>query len=157
MYTYIVYMCMYIHACTCMYTPIHIHVNVNVCHIYFSLYMCSLDTCDSLQCTCTHMYFSHAINSLSLLPLSLIFLTVPLLSSPAAQLYAELSLVNLNLPARVCIPLYGSKHQILRIPSSEAVVLNSRAKYVLHVHVHTQYVWCTCTCTYSICMVYMYM
>ena len=46
----------------------------------------------------------------------------------AAQLYAELSQLNLNLPARVCIPLYGRKHQVLRVPSSEAVVLNSKSK-----------------------------
>ena len=47
---------------------------------------------------------------------------------PAAQLYAELSQLNLNLPARVCVPLYGSRHQVLRVPKSEAVVLNSKSK-----------------------------
>ena len=51
----------------------------------------------------------------------------------AAQLYAELSQLNLNLLARVCIPLYGRKHQVLRVPSSEAVVLNSKSKvHVCH-------------------------
>ena len=51
------------------------------------------------------------------------------LSLPAvAQLYAELSELNLNLPARVCVPLYGSCHQVLRVPTSEAVVLNSKSK-----------------------------
>lgn len=45
-----------------------------------------------------------------------------------AQLYAELSELNLNLPARVCVPLYGSCHQVLRVPTSEAVVLNSKSK-----------------------------
>ena len=53
-------------------------------------------------------------------------------SSPShaavAQLYAELSELNLNLPARVCVPLYGSCHQVLRVPTSEAVVLNSKSK-----------------------------
>jgi hypothetical protein len=54
-----------------------------------------------------------------------------------AQLYAEISQLNLNLPARVCVPLYGSRHQVLRIPGSEAVVLNSKSKapYLLHIEV----------------------
>ena len=46
----------------------------------------------------------------------------------ANQLYAELSQLNLNLPARVCLPLYPPTHQVLRIPPSEAVVLNSKCK-----------------------------
>lgn len=46
----------------------------------------------------------------------------------AAQLYAELSQLNLNLPARVCVPLFSNTHQVLRVPSSEAVVLNSKSK-----------------------------
>lgn len=61
-----------------------------------------------------------------------------------AQLYAELSELNLNLPARVCIPLYARDHQVLRIPSSEAVVLNSKTKapYLIHIEV------AECTDTY---------
>lgn len=46
----------------------------------------------------------------------------------AAQLYAELSQLNLNLPARVCLPLYPATHQVLRVPTTEAVVLNSKSK-----------------------------
>ena len=46
----------------------------------------------------------------------------------AVQLHAELSQLNLNLPARVCVPLFSSQHQVLRIPSSESVVLNSKSK-----------------------------
>ena len=46
----------------------------------------------------------------------------------ASQLYAELSQLNLNLPARVCVPLFDSTHQVLRVPTSEAVVLNSKSK-----------------------------
>ena len=71
----------------------------------------------------------------------------------AAQLYAEISQLNLNLPARVCVPLYGSRHQVLRIPGSEAVVLNSKSKvyictippistvYTCHVRTHLQCTW----------------
>ncbi|XP_003388943.1 PREDICTED: phosphatidylinositol 4-kinase beta-like isoform X2 [Amphimedon queenslandica] len=54
-----------------------------------------------------------------------------------SQLYAELSQLNLNLPARVCLPLYPPTHQILRIPPTESVVLNSKSKapYLLLVEV----------------------
>lgn len=47
---------------------------------------------------------------------------------PAAQLFGELSQLNLNLPARVAVPFRLSDHQVVRIPSSEAVVLNSKTK-----------------------------
>ena len=46
----------------------------------------------------------------------------------AAQLFGELSQLNLNLPARVAVPFRLSDHQVVRIPSSEAVVLNSKTK-----------------------------
>ena len=45
----------------------------------------------------------------------------------AQRLYAELSLLNLNLPARVFLPFPDLKpHYILRIPQAAAVVLNSK-------------------------------
>ena len=47
----------------------------------------------------------------------------------AQRLYAELSLLNLNLPAKVFLPFYGLKpHYIIKIPHSAAVVLNSKDK-----------------------------
>lgn len=47
----------------------------------------------------------------------------------AARLIAELSTLNLNLPARVGLPLTNTiDHQIVRIPPSQAVVLNSKEK-----------------------------
>ena len=46
----------------------------------------------------------------------------------ATQLYAELSQLNLNLPARISLPLCLSPHQVVRIPTSGAVVLNSKSK-----------------------------
>lgn len=54
-----------------------------------------------------------------------------------AQLYAELTQLNLNLPARVCLPSHECVHQVVRIPSSEAVVLNSKTKapYLVHIEV----------------------
>lgn len=47
----------------------------------------------------------------------------------ASQLIAELALVNLNLPARVWLPISHSRsHHVARIPHTQAVVLNSKEK-----------------------------
>ncbi|XP_065068009.1 phosphatidylinositol 4-kinase beta-like isoform X2 [Rhopilema esculentum] len=54
------------------------------------------------------------------------------------RLYAELSMLNLNLPARVFLPFPDLKpHYILRIPQAAAVVLNSkdRAPYIIYVEI----------------------
>ncbi len=69
----------------------------------------------------------------------------------AAQLYAELSQLNLNLPARVCIPLYEGRHQILRVPSSEAVVLNSKSK--VHAYYSTVPAVSVCVLYCALCIV----
>ncbi|XP_055872445.1 phosphatidylinositol 4-kinase beta-like isoform X2 [Biomphalaria glabrata] len=46
-----------------------------------------------------------------------------------SQLIAELALLNLNLPARVWLPISHSRnHHIARIPHTQAVVLNSKEK-----------------------------
>lgn len=44
------------------------------------------------------------------------------------RLMAELSLLNLNLPARVWLPIYSFQHMIVRIPPGAAVLLNSKDK-----------------------------
>ena len=52
-------------------------------------------------------------------------------SLPAAsRLYAELSLLNLNLPAKVSLPVHPGigDHYVVRIPHTAAVVLNSKDK-----------------------------
>ena len=48
----------------------------------------------------------------------------------ASRLYAELSLLNLNLPAKVSLPAHASAggHNVVRIPHTAAVVLNSKDK-----------------------------
>lgn len=47
-----------------------------------------------------------------------------------AQLYADLTLINLNLPARVYLPVLLSpdspQHHVVRIPPQESVILNSK-------------------------------
>ena len=45
------------------------------------------------------------------------------------KLIAELNLVNLNLPARVWLPVHSNiTHIVLRIPPQDATVLNSKDK-----------------------------
>ncbi|XP_028394734.1 phosphatidylinositol 4-kinase beta-like [Dendronephthya gigantea] len=56
-----------------------------------------------------------------------------------SALYAELSLLNLNLPARVFLPIFPIpfKHHVVRIPHTVAAVLNSKDKapYLIYVEV----------------------
>lgn len=51
------------------------------------------------------------------------------------RLLAELSILNLNLPARVWLPIHSSTHMIVRIPPGAAVLLNSkdRAPYLVYI------------------------
>lgn len=52
-------------------------------------------------------------------------------------LQAALTTLNMNLPARVWLPIYGARHMVLRIPFLDAVVLNSKDKapYLIYVEV----------------------
>ncbi|RNA23872.1 phosphatidylinositol 4-kinase beta isoform X3 [Brachionus plicatilis] len=50
------------------------------------------------------------------------------------RLMSELAIVNMNLPARVWLPLYDFAHQIVRIPYRSAAVLNSKEKWILENH-----------------------
>ncbi|KNC73218.1 hypothetical protein SARC_14223, partial [Sphaeroforma arctica JP610] len=47
-----------------------------------------------------------------------------------ARLHAELTAINLNLPARVYMPLMvasdSRQHHIVRVPPTESVILNSK-------------------------------
>ena len=53
---------------------------------------------------------------------------------PASRLIAELAMLNLNLPARVWLPVAENyNHHVVRIPHTQAVVLNSKEKVGLHV------------------------
>ncbi|CAH2991897.1 unnamed protein product [Chilo suppressalis] len=53
------------------------------------------------------------------------------------KLRAELAALDLNLPARVCLPLHPRPHHVLRIPPHAAAVLNSKDKapYIMYVEV----------------------
>lgn len=56
--------------------------------------------------------------------------TLPTKDLKTARLLAELSVVNLNLPARVWLPIHtpNIQHHVVRIPPQAAVVLNSKDK-----------------------------
>jgi len=46
----------------------------------------------------------------------------------AVRLISELSVLNLNLPSRVMLPIHDVDHHVVRIPPTQAVVLNSKEK-----------------------------
>lgn len=55
------------------------------------------------------------------------------------RLRAELVSLNLNLPARVWLPLHPTPHYVLRIPPQTAAVLNSKDKVSfknIHIHIY---------------------
>lgn len=50
------------------------------------------------------------------------------------RLRAELATLDLNLPARVWLPLHQKPHYVLRIPPHAAAVLNSKDKVLPKLH-----------------------
>ncbi|XP_003375511.1 conserved hypothetical protein [Trichinella spiralis] len=56
--------------------------------------------------------------------------SIPDRNTRCTRLIAELAMLNLNLPARVWLPLYSSEfcHLIVRIPPNAGVILNSKDK-----------------------------
>jgi len=65
--------------------------------------------------------------------------SLPTKDLKTSRLYAELSLLNLNLPAKVSLPVHSGigDHYVVRIPHTAAVVLNSKDKapYMIYVEV----------------------
>ena len=70
--------------------------------------------------------------------------TLPTKDAKTQRLLAELSMLNLNLPARAWVPIHTSSsevtrrdHQIVRVPPQAATVLNSKDKapYIIYVEV----------------------
>lgn len=64
---------------------------------------------------------------------------IPLKADKSQQLVYELFMINLNLPARVYIPLFSTtmEHYVVRIPHTAGCVLNSKDKapYCIYVEV----------------------
>lgn len=75
--------------------------------------------------------------------------TIPTKEAKTQRLLAELGLLNLNLPARVWLPIHSAEvpHHVVRIPPQAATVLNSKDKapyiiYVECVEVHSDMASC---------------
>jgi hypothetical protein len=49
---------------------------------------------------------------------------------------SELALINMNLPARVWLPISDTPHHVVRIPYRSAAVLNSKEKVFLIDTIH---------------------
>ncbi|NXI86886.1 PI4KB kinase, partial [Rhipidura dahli] len=63
--------------------------------------------------------------------------TLPTKEQKTQRLISELSLLNHKLPARAWLPTAAFQHHVLRVPHSQAVVLNSKDKapYLIYVEV----------------------
>ncbi|XP_064494304.1 phosphatidylinositol 4-kinase beta isoform X1 [Pseudopipra pipra] len=63
--------------------------------------------------------------------------TLPTKEQKTQRLVSELSLLNHKLPARAWLPTAGFEHHVVRVPHSQAVVLNSKDKapYLIYVEV----------------------
>ncbi|NWV74576.1 PI4KB kinase, partial [Dasyornis broadbenti] len=63
--------------------------------------------------------------------------TLPTKEQKTQRLISELSLLNHKLPARAWLPTAGFEHHVVRVPHSQAVVLNSKDKapYLIYVEV----------------------
>ena len=59
---------------------------------------------------------------------------IPLKEERSKRLIYELFMLNLNLPARVWLPLYAesTRHLVVRIPHTAGCVLNSKDKVPSH-------------------------
>ncbi|XP_039368588.1 phosphatidylinositol 4-kinase beta isoform X2 [Mauremys reevesii] len=63
--------------------------------------------------------------------------TLPTKEQKTQRLISELSLLNHKLPARIWLPTAGFDHHVVRVPHTQAVVLNSKDKapYLIYVEV----------------------
>jgi len=106
-----------------------------VCHVVENVLTCHTCTCGA-QRLAPEQHFVQALVNISsrLTPL-------PEKETRTQSLQASLSMLNLNLPARVWLPLYAADtpHYIVRIPPQAASVLNSKDKapYILYCEVVT--------------------
>lgn len=63
--------------------------------------------------------------------------TLPTKEQKTQRLFSELLLLNHKLPARTWLPTANFYHHVVRIPHTQAVVLNSKDKVNTHTQVHT--------------------
>eukprot|EP00047_Mylnosiga_fluctuans_P014833 m.41499 g.41499 ORF g.41499 m.41499 type:complete len:711 (+) comp5674_c0_seq2:24-2156(+) len=91
------------------------------------------------QCTAAEQFFVSALTDIGIR-----LAMLPTREIRRAQLFSELTLLNLNLPARVFLPLSSTEkghskydHHVVHIPPQEAILLNSKDKapFLIHVEV----------------------
>ncbi len=104
-----------------------------VCSVFSSGIMCFSGTCGAPRLAPQQEFLRALISighRLSALPDK---------EAKTQRLLAELSMLNLNLPARVWLPIHlsESQHLVVRIPAQAASVLNSKDKapYIIYVEV----------------------
>jgi len=106
-------------------------------------FSCCLSVCNDLrgqkiQCHCGAPRLSAEYEFIKcLITIGLRLQAVPTKEVKAQRLIAELSQLNINLPARVWLPIYNVPHMIVRVPPQAAVLLNSKDKapYLIYVEV----------------------
>ncbi|GLV43937.1 four wheel drive [Carabus blaptoides fortunei] len=91
------------------------------------------------ECTCSAPRLAPEIEFMqSLIMIGKLLSSIPTKEAKTTRLLAELSTLNLNLPARVWLPIHSAvPHLIVRIPPQVSVVLNSKDKapYIIYVEV----------------------
>ncbi|KAK5637883.1 hypothetical protein RI129_000200 [Pyrocoelia pectoralis] len=91
------------------------------------------------ECTCMAPRLSPQLEFMkALINIGKLLSSIPTKEAKTTRLVAELTTLNLNLPARVWLPLETSKpHHIVRIPPQAAAVLNSKDKapYIMYVEI----------------------
>lgn len=81
------------------------------------------------SCSCGAAKLSPQLEFIkSLLNIGTNLQAVPSKDIKAQKLLADLSIINLNLPARVWLPIYSFNHMVIRIPPGAAVLLNSKER-----------------------------
>lgn len=104
---------------------------------------CCLSVCNELrghrvECHCGAPRLTAEYEFIKcLITIGLRLQTVPTKEVKAQRLIAELSQLNINLPARVWLPIHSVPHMIVRVPPQAAVLLNSKDKapYLIYVEV----------------------
>lgn len=91
------------------------------------------------QCSCDAPRLAPQLEFIkSLITIGKLLSSIPTKEGKTARLMAELNMLNLNLPARVWLPVHANiPHHIVRIPPQAAAVLNSKDKapYIIYVEV----------------------
>lgn len=91
--------------------------------------VCNDLLCSKVQCHCGAPRLTAQYEFIKcLISIGLRLQAVPTKEVKCQRLIAELLQLNINLPARVWLPIYDVPHMIVRVPPQAAVLLNSKDK-----------------------------